>query len=286
MYNGGGGMYPEVSGGNITAGRRTPGLETKSMYGGLDDARSIAQSRAQLKRSLSVHSKMARRNPQDNLPEEPPPLGDCVSNMAAAMMENGRGGNMQLSDVGAYARKFAERSGATVTANSNQCPASAAGDRAGHHPLGDRGGHHHPMTERVGGHHPSTSSHGDHPNHGRQISTSESMYREYIKQKNAEADAASPIEQLSGSSSGQCSGSSSGYYSSAKEEQMRAAAAAQQAINQSRDGAQINQFHHRRGERSMCSTRGEQAYRRGDNLPPPPPPVIVGEGGGLRSQNY
>ena len=112
-------------------------------------------------------------------------------------------------------------------------------------------------------------------------------HREYIKQKNAEADAASPIEQLSGSSSGQCSGSSSGYYSSAKEEQMRAA-----AMNQSREGgggAQINSFHHRRGERSMCSTRGE-AYRRGvapgDNLPPPPPPVIVGEGGGLRSQNY
>ena len=64
MYNGGG-----------YSGRRTPaGFDSKSMYGGMDeDGREAGRQRSssQLKRSMSVHSKMARRNPQDILPDEP-----------------------------------------------------------------------------------------------------------------------------------------------------------------------------------------------------------------------
>ena len=241
MYNGGPPMYNEDRGNMVTNGRRTPGLETKSMYGGLDDVKSMNQSRAQLKRSLSVHSKIQRRNPQDHLPEEPP-LGDCVSNMAVAssaassraisrqqQQQQNAVAAMQLSEVSQYARKF-----------------SSSGSGSGNE-YGDR-------------------------------SVQESMYREYIKQKNAEADAAcSPMEQLSGSSSGQCSGaSSSGYYSSSKDEQRGGAALLKE-----------QQFH--RQQASMCSTRGSQFRRAGHSggievvVPPPP---IIGEGGGLRAQNY
>eukprot|EP00088_Acartia_fossae_P041992 TRINITY_DN4395_c0_g1_i1.p1 TRINITY_DN4395_c0_g1~~TRINITY_DN4395_c0_g1_i1.p1 ORF type:complete len:633 (-),score=133.34 TRINITY_DN4395_c0_g1_i1:461-2359(-) len=253
LYNGGGQMYGEQDTRGMM-GRRTPGLDTKSMYGGLDDARStVSQSRAQLKRSLSVHSKIQRRNPQDNLPEEPPvvvPLGDCVSNMAAinrSRQQQQQQNAMQLSEVSAsYARKY------------------------------------------------SSSNTNDQFNGG-SAATQESMYREYIKQKNAEADAASsPMEQLSAGSSsgGQCSagsgGSSSGYYStSARDEH-----AQNQRASAMKD--QQQQFHRR--ERSMCSTRGE-AYRRGAAIeaivPPPPPPAVpagvmaIGEGGGLRgAQNF
>ena len=243
LYNGGGGNGAMYNEDRIVTGRRTPGLDTKSMYGGLDDARSISQSRAQLKRSLSVHSKIQRRNPQDNLPEEPP-LGDCVSNMAVAtaraanvnsrqQQQHNAAAAMHLSEVSAYARKFGASTSSAGGGNSD-------------------------FDER---------------------SMQESMYREYIKQKNAEADAAcSPMEQLSGSSSGQCSGaSSSGYYSSSKEEQL------QRAVSGGGGIMKEQQFHRR--DASMCSTRGGQYGRRGIEVTvPPPPPPIIGEGGGLRSQ--
>lgn len=67
MYSGTKSLYNAP----MTDGRRTPGFDcSKSMYGGIDEVKS----RVQLKRSLSVHSKMQRRNPQDNLPDEPAAL--------------------------------------------------------------------------------------------------------------------------------------------------------------------------------------------------------------------
>ena len=45
---------------------------SRSMYGGImEDSLQAGSSSARLKRSLSVHSRVPRRNPSDNLPEEP-----------------------------------------------------------------------------------------------------------------------------------------------------------------------------------------------------------------------
>ena len=88
------------------------------------------------------------------------------------------------------------------------------------------------------------------------------FFREYIRQKNASADQGSPIdqlsgnncqEQLSGSSSGQCSGSS-GYYSSAREQQEELRLREEQM----RAEAQLKSEQLHRRDRSFGSSRGEQ----------------------------
>jgi len=68
MYGGTKSLYNAPIGDN---GRRTPGFECKSVYGGQDDEYHKRQpSRASLKRSQSTHSKPPpRRNPYDPLPE-------------------------------------------------------------------------------------------------------------------------------------------------------------------------------------------------------------------------
>lgn len=193
-----GGTKSLYNGGVGYSGRRTPaGFDSKSMYGGMDEeAGGRQRSHSQLKRSMSVHSKMARRNPQDLLPDEPARSAQLPSRQQT---EHHHRQLSQLTDKAERAEGYA----------------------------------------------------------------SEQMYREYIRQKNAAADQNSPIEQLSGnscqeqlsgSSSGQCSGGSSGYYSSAREQQQEL----RMHEEQLRAEAQLKSEQLHRRDRSFGSSRGEQ----------------------------
>jgi len=238
-------------------GRRTPGFDSKSMYGGLADPMTGGgdqlsmggQSRSQLKRSMSVHSRVmpaqahhhnsSRRHPQDNLPDEPSGVNS-----------------------GRHQRLHHQR-------QMSQTTESAANN------------------DRLD---------------GGQVFSSDVMYREYIRQKNAVADATncgidpytgqpaavaggggggvyesgSGHRSAAGSSSGQCSGgSSSGYYSTSRETAAHDQMRLDQQLLKQQQQQQGGDFHHRRDRSVGGSTRG--GVRGG--VPQP-----VGNGGPLDQQ--
>ena len=88
-------------------GRRTPGgLDTKSMYGGLieeaEDRRlpmGQRTSHSQLKRSASVHSRIARRNPQDLLPDEPSSRTRAAQQLTEQLAQQQKQHQRQLSQL-------------------------------------------------------------------------------------------------------------------------------------------------------------------------------------------